>query len=233
MNVDGDALTDLLTYNSTTGAAVFSVAIPGSPGARRTVRTVEAAPGWTTVVPMNLDYQPVTDLLSYNATTGLSIYSVAASPSRPGVQTIVSILKQADCRDLCAQGWTSIVPMNINGDALTDLLFYNAATGLAIQSVGNLYGGGEAGLQRTVATVSAAPGWTSIVPMDLNGDALTDLLSYNAGDRHGHLLGRHGGPRGARVRAGGLRRVPAAGSGRSDRRRGTGMDHHHAHGSQR
>ncbi len=179
MNMNADGLTDLLTYDIVTGTAVFAVAVPGSPGVRRTVNTVSAAPGWTSVVPMNLDSDDLTDLLSYNATTGLAIYSTAGHGAEPGVQTIVSIWNQADCRDLCAQGWTSIVPMNINGDTLTDLLFYNAATGLAIYSVGDSSGGGAA-VQRPVAAVAAAPGWTALVPMRMNADTLTDLLSYNA-----------------------------------------------------
>ena len=33
-----------------------------------------------------------------------------------------------------SKGWTSIVPMNLNGDALTDLLSYNKTTGRTVYS---------------------------------------------------------------------------------------------------
>ena len=34
-----------------------------------------------------------------------------------------------------AKGWTSIVPMDMNGDGLTDLLSYDASTGKAVYSI--------------------------------------------------------------------------------------------------
>src|ERR1700692_4907600 len=57
-------------------------------------------------------------------------------------------------------GWTSIVPMNINGDGLTDLLFYNSTTGQAVYSIAT----GVPGEQRVVKDFYAAKGWTSVVP---------------------------------------------------------------------
>jgi hypothetical protein len=36
---------------------------------------------------------------------------------------------------MAAKGWTAVVPMNLNGDGLTDLLSYNATTGRAVYSV--------------------------------------------------------------------------------------------------
>ena len=84
---------------------------------------------------------------------------------------------QSVVRDVvAAQGWTSIVPMNIDGHGPTDLVSYNAATGRAAFSIGT----GKAGDQQVVRDVMAATGWTSIVPMDIDGNGLTDLLSYNA-----------------------------------------------------
>ena len=128
-----------------------------------------AAKGWTSVVPMNIDNDGPTDLLSYNAVTGQAVFSVGLGTA--GDQKVV--------RDVtAAKGWTSVVPMNIDHDfpGLTDLLSYNAATGQAVYSVGV----GTAGDQKVVRDVTAAKGWTSIVPMDLNGVPPSDLLSYNA-----------------------------------------------------
>jgi hypothetical protein len=90
------------------------------------VREVDAAKGWTSVVAMNMNGDGLTDLLSYNASTGKAVFSVGALP--PGEQKIV---REVDA----AKGWTSVVAMNINGDGLTDLLSYNASTGKAVFSV--------------------------------------------------------------------------------------------------
>jgi hypothetical protein len=46
----------------------------------------------------------------------------------------------------------------------------------------------EPGEQSIVREVAAAQGWTSVVPMELNGDGLTDLLSYNATTGRRYIL---------------------------------------------
>ena len=77
-------------------------------------------------MPLKLNGDGLTDLLSYSASTGLAVYSVGASP--PGTQKIVK-------DQVAAQGWTAIVPLKLNGDGLTDLLSYSASTGRAVYSV--------------------------------------------------------------------------------------------------
>jgi hypothetical protein len=190
MDMNGDGLTDLLSYNATTGAAIYEIAIADSPGMRVLVNNVTSVPGWTSIVPMNIHGEggpDIADLLSYNAASGLAYYSVGVSP---GVQEIVNTgTLPAEAGFHVAPGFTLIVPMNINGDALTDLLWYNSATGLAVYTKGvwherffDEHGAEHLAFygQEVVAVRDAAPGWTSIVPMRMNGDSLTDLLSYNA-----------------------------------------------------
>ena len=46
-----------------------------------------ASKGWTAVVPMDLNGDNLTDLLSYNASSGRAVYSVASTV--PGAQQIV------------------------------------------------------------------------------------------------------------------------------------------------
>jgi len=170
MNVDGDALTDYISYNATTGRAIVSVGVGGA-GEQKIVKDYVAATGWTAIVPMNVDAQAPDDLLSYNARTGRAIVSVGVGSA--GEQKIVKDY-------VAATGWTSIVAMNVDHDVagLTDYLSYNATTGQAIVSVGT----GAAGDQNIVKTYTAVPGWTAIVPMnvDCDQDGLTDYLSYNA-----------------------------------------------------
>ena len=172
MDLDGDPLTYLLSYNAATGAAIYEVAEAGSPGMRRLARRVSSVPGWTSIVPMNIHGEGGPDvayLLSYNATTGLAFYSIGRAP---GIQDIVGAAVHA------APGFTAIVPLNINGDALTICSGTTPPRGSAVYTKGafhqNVYG------QDVVAVRDAAPGWTSIVPMRLDGDSVTDLLSYNA-----------------------------------------------------
>jgi hypothetical protein len=66
--------------------------------------------------------------------------------------------------------------MDLNGDPLTDLLSYNAATGRAYYSIG------VAGPRQQIVGPEAAgaPGWTSIVPMKLTAGSGhgRDLLFY-------------------------------------------------------
>ena len=118
-------LTGLLSYNSATGRAVYSTGA-SPPGTQVIVQDFTASPGWTAVVPLNLNGDHLTDLLSYNKNTGRAVYSIGASP--PGTQVIVK-------DTIAPKGWTSIVPMNLNGDGLTDLLFYNKTTGRTVYSV--------------------------------------------------------------------------------------------------
>jgi hypothetical protein len=69
MELNGDGLTDLLSYNATTGRAIYSVGTD-APGEQEIVKDVAAAKGWTLVVPIELNGDGLTDLLSYNRTTG-------------------------------------------------------------------------------------------------------------------------------------------------------------------
>ena len=76
------------------------------------VKDLDAAKGWTAIVPLKLNGDSLTDMLSYN-------------PTRPG-----DLLGR-----FAAKGWTAIVPLKLNGNSLTDMLSYNANTGRAIYSV--------------------------------------------------------------------------------------------------
>ena len=95
-----------------------------------------------------------------------------------GTSAKAAVGDQIIVRDLIAsKGWTSLVPMLLNGDdGFSDLLSYNAKTGRAVYSVG----ANPPGSQTIVKDLIASKGWTAVVPMRLNDDSLTDLLSYNA-----------------------------------------------------
>jgi hypothetical protein len=125
-------ITSVMNQKSALLAALaFAAVIPqafGNPGDQRIVRDVVAAKGWTIIVPMNINNDGLTDLLSYNAVTGRAAFSVGFGTA--GNQQVV--------RDVtAATGWTSIVPMDTNKSlpTLTGLLSYNSDTGRAAFSV--------------------------------------------------------------------------------------------------
>ena len=79
MKLNAGTETDLLSYNATTGRAVYSIG--ANPlGTQKIVRDLIASKGWTSVVPMRLNGDGLTDLLSYNKNTGRAVYSVTAEP---------------------------------------------------------------------------------------------------------------------------------------------------------
>lgn len=122
--------TRTLVANSAALAAAMvglgTTAHAAQPGDQIIVKDLVAAKGWTAVIPMTLNGDGLTDLLSYNAGTGRAVYSVAGR--KPGKQTVVK-------STAAAKGWTALVPMGLNGDRLTDLLSYNRQTGRATYSV--------------------------------------------------------------------------------------------------
>ncbi|MGE3289893.1 MAG: hypothetical protein AB7O95_00715 [Geminicoccaceae bacterium] len=66
---------------------------------------------------------------SFLAAAASIFLSATAAQAAVGDQIIVKDL-------IAAKGWTAIVPLNLNGDGLTDMLSYNARTGRAIYSIG-------------------------------------------------------------------------------------------------
>jgi hypothetical protein len=115
-----------MSYNPTTGRAIVSMAV-GTAGEQKIVKDYAAAAGWTSLVPLNVDCDGGrTDFLSYNAATGRAIVSVGVDSY--GEQKIVKDY-------VAARGWTSLVPMDVDGhDTATDLLSYASSTGRAIVS---------------------------------------------------------------------------------------------------
>jgi lysophospholipase L1-like esterase len=126
LDLNGDVGTDLLSYDAATGQADYSAASTADCAGglfcgQQLVGSANVGPGFTTIVPLNLNGDGRTDLLWYNTATGQTIYSIAATPGcAPGIycgQTPVDI--QAS-----TPGWNLIVPLRLDGNVLTDLLFY-------------------------------------------------------------------------------------------------------------
>jgi len=138
-------------------------------GDQTIVKDFVASKKWTALVPMDVDGQGPTDLISYNATTGRAVVSIGVGDK--GEQKIVKDF-------VASKGWTAIVPMDVDCDpeGLTDLISYNATTGRAVVSIGV----GHEGEQKIVKDFIASKGWTAIVPMDVDNIRPTDLISYNA-----------------------------------------------------
>jgi hypothetical protein len=178
--------TDLVSYNEATGKAVYTTgnsrawdSEPPQNEVQKLAREVDSLPGWTSIVPMNLDDDAgqLSDMLSYNRFTGRGVYSIGTGPDAE-IQRVMS-----DVTDPAARGWTHILPLNVNNDRLTDLVWYNDRNGHVVYTIatGPIGAGPQANQKIVFDTATPeAIGWTSIVLMKLNDDDLTDMLSYNS-----------------------------------------------------
>ena len=211
MDLNGDKLArTCFSYNKTTGRAVFSTCPPSLRERRWSSRAVFAPTGWTALVPMSLngDCHALTDLLSYNATTGRTVLSTGAFP--PGTQTAVEDFRFPG-------GSTSLFPMNLNHEGLVDVLnhtdppFYNKTTGQAGAPVAP----DPSGTLRGVQDFLASTGWTAVVPMVLQPDATGGPALLQRDDRPGRLLDLAPVPRGRRRSS---RTPPLPGGGRPSSR---------------
>lgn len=165
-NFGGDGFGDLLFYNRQTGTAVF--ATTDGAGGLRDLRThTDWDKGWDMIVPGDFGGDGYTDLLFYKRATGHGAFY--STDGRGGIN-LLSSYSNWDTT------WDIIVPGSFaDGDAWTDLFFYDRENGVGLFEGTNGQGGifdlqGYSDLDRT---------WDIIVPGDFGDDAATDLLFYN------------------------------------------------------
>jgi hypothetical protein len=161
-DVNGDCLSDIVWYNTTTGQVVLwflngaSVIGGGSPGS--------AASPFAIVGQRDFNGDGFADILWRNATTGqlvvwfLNGSSVIGGGSPGAAASPFSVLGTGD----------------FNGDGFGDVLWYNTTTGQVVLwflNGASVIGGGSPG--------SAASPFTIAGTGDFNGDGMTDILWYN------------------------------------------------------
>ena len=165
---DGNGLTDVLLYNPATGA--WRQALTDGRGGFSYHDGHQAA-GWE-LLSLLLNGDSRTDLLLYNPATGAQYSAVTTGKGS---------------FDYTAETWASgwqVTRAHWNGDVAHDLFLYNPATGAWGQLTNDTTGRYHwTGTQVPAGTASLgtvqgwSPGWT-IVPANLDGNALTDLLLY-------------------------------------------------------
>jgi hypothetical protein len=127
-------------------------------------------PSWTQIVPGHFGGDGVTDLLFYEAATGLGeFYSVNA-------QGQIKLLKQ---HTNWRTSWRQIVPGNFGGSGFTDLLFYDPHSG-----TGEFYATDNGRLQLLRTHTGWRPTWAAIVPGDFASNGRTSLMFYDATAGH-------------------------------------------------
>ena len=165
---DGNGLTDLLLYNPATGA--WRQALTDGRGGFA-YHDGQWAAGWE-LLSLLLNGDLRTDLLLYNPATGAQYGAVTTGPGS-FVYT----------QETWAAGW-EITRAHWTGGTAHDLFLYNPATGAWGQLTNDATGRYHwTGTQVPAGTASLgtvqgwSPGWT-IVPANLDGNALTDLVLY-------------------------------------------------------
>ena len=131
---------------------------------------------WDIIVPGAFSPSWQTDLLFYDKDTGLgNFYSVEGEYYPQFNQSGPIIINLMKSYNNWLPNWDIIVPVEFNGDKITDLLFYDKDTGL-----GNFYSvDSEANIKLIRSYNNWGPNWDIIVP-DL--DLMTpeyDLLFYD------------------------------------------------------
>jgi N,N-dimethylformamidase beta subunit-like, C-terminal len=183
-NINGDSVTDYLLYNAISGRLVMGIGTQSGPvGISSYPLDITGSAGWTTIVPVNMNGDSTTDYLFYNAVSGRLLIAIGA----PG-----GGISSYPMDSTHSVGWTTIVPANINGDSVTDYLLYNAVSGRLVMGIGTQ--SGPVGISSYPLDTTGSLGWTTIVPVNMNGDSTTDYLFYNAVS--GRLLIAIGAPGG-------------------------------------
>ena len=165
-NINGDDLTDLLSYNATTGQAVFSVAIDVT-GDQTIVKEVNASQGWTSVVPIIINGDGRTDLLSYNATTGQAVFSVTTDV-RGIRRSSKRLMHRKGGRRLCRSTWR---PATVEPVCFPTM---RRRVRLCFRSLPT-----SRGIRRSSKRLTHRKGGRRLCRSTSDGDSVTDLLSYN------------------------------------------------------
>ena len=167
-----DSVTDILT-DYQVSVALKSV---NSSGIIKTVKAFGlSAP---IIVPVSLNHDKVTDLLYYDPGLHKGLfYTLTTNGTTGGSFNLIA--SHSDWRS----SWSDIIPINLNNDDITDLLFYSPSEG-----TGEFYTVTSSGTLNLVAThTDWRSSWSKIIPINLNNDGITDLLFYSPTEHTGEF----------------------------------------------
>jgi hypothetical protein len=154
-------------------------------GQIRTIKVNMNLPGsWPNIVPMNLGQGPkaTPGYLNPILIPGLLFYSADGKGEFNTVSHIGDI-KLVKSDPTWRSTWTQIVPINLNNDAVTDLLFYSPSEG-----TGQFYTVSSNGGIKLVKThTNWRSTWTQIIPVQLDNILNTDLFFYSPSEHYGEF----------------------------------------------
>lgn len=166
LDLEGDGSDEILFYRATDGTFKYYDLKPdGSLGSL--IRAgVGYTLGWTSIAGIDLDADGQDEILFYNKDNGVYRYYDITGSASLG-------LPIRDGGDY-SLGWTSVTPINIDGDLQDEVLFYRSSDGLFAYY--NINSSASLGSPIQSGTGYSA-GWTSISALNLHGDQPIERIS--------------------------------------------------------
>ncbi|MBC5781395.1 hypothetical protein H8N03_00480 [Ramlibacter sp. USB13] len=180
MDVNGDGLVDMVyVAESATGALTLTLFV--NQGTTFSDPVTLQVPQLTfqdgIALPMDVNADGCIELV-YGASDGydlgLTIFAAVADPASPGgwKLAVTGTVNGAGPEGLVFGG--QLLPMDVNGDGLVDLVYASSPDGMRIQ-LQELLSTGTAFTLGPCTVSNQAPGG-SFIPMDFNGDGLCDVV---------------------------------------------------------
>jgi subtilisin family serine protease len=129
---------------------------------------------WSNIIPVNLGGQGLLFFSLFEGTGSFGGKAQFYTVSPSGEINLVKSHKNWHSR------LSNIIPVNLNNDGITDLLFYSPSTNTGV--FWKVSFNGDISLVNGYTNWRST--WTNIIPVNLNNDGITDLLFYS---RSGHI----------------------------------------------
>ncbi len=175
----------LFFYDQTSQTGEFWQLDADGYGQIRTIKSNINLPGnWPNIVTMNLGQgtKAPPGYLNPIIIPGLLFYSTDGKGEFNTVSQ-VGDLKLVKSDSTWRSTWTQIIPVNLNNDAVTDLLFYSPSEG-----TGQFYTVTPNGNIKLIKTYTDwRSTWSQIIPVNINNDRVTDLLFYSPSEGTGEF----------------------------------------------
>jgi hypothetical protein len=169
VDFDGDGLDEVILYSSTSGRYyIFDVR---SDGSLRAIRNGTWSKGWQTIISLEFDGDGGQEILFYKEGTDRGRALIYAGSTSAALGTRLQTIAWVN-------GWSHIVPIDIDGNGDDELILYKETTGS--KSIHDVL---RDGTQIAMVGGSWSTGWDIILPIEVDGDRGSELLFYN--DRTG------------------------------------------------